>query len=120
MISKELIEALVEFRRERDWEQFHTVRNLSAALCVEASELLDEFRWARDSDMDAIIEQQRSEIESELADVAILHAYLCHDLNISIEDAVRKKLEQNRLKYPVEKSKGVATKYDKFNLPDGS
>ena len=116
MIPKELIQELIEFRRERDWEQFHTTRNLCAALCVEASELLDSFRWARDSEMASIVEQQRSEIESELADVAILHAYLCHDLDISIEDAVRKKLEKNRQKYPVEKSKGVSTKYDKFSL----
>lgn len=118
MISNELIKALIEFRRERDWEQFHTIRNLCTALCVEASELLDSFRWARDSEMANIVEQQRSEIESELADVAILTTYLCHDLGISIEDAVRRKLEKNRQKYPVERSKGVSTKYDKFSLQD--
>ncbi len=118
MISNELIKSLIEFRRERDWEQFHTIRNLCAALCVEASELLDSFRWARDSEMASIVEQQRSEIESELADVAILHAYLCHDLGISIEDAVRKKIEKNRQKYPIERSKGVSTKYDKLSLQD--
>lgn len=118
MISNELINELIEFRRKRDWEQFHTIRNLCAALCVEASELLDTFRWARDFEMANIVEEQRSEIESELADVAILHAYLCHDLGISIEDAVRKKLEKNRQKYPVERSKGVSTKYDRFSSQD--
>ena len=120
MISNELIKALIEFRRERDWEQFHTIRNLCAALCIEASELLEPFRWARDSEVDSIVEKQRPEIESELADVAILLSYLCHDLDISIEDAVREKLEQNRTRYPVEKSKGVSTKYNKLILKDES
>jgi dCTP diphosphatase len=114
MISNALLEALIAFRRERDWEQFHTVRNLSSALCVEAAELLDLFRWARDSEITTIVEDQRSEIESEVADVAILLTYLCHDLNISIEDLVRKKLEVNREKYPVGSSKGTSTKYSRL------
>jgi dCTP diphosphatase len=114
MISNALLEALIAFRRERDWEQFHTVRNLSSALCVEAAELLDLFRWARDSEITTIVEDQRSEIESEVADVAILLTYLCHDLNISIEDMVRKKLEVNREKYPVGSSKGTSTKYSRL------
>jgi len=110
MISSTLLNALLAFRRERDWEQFHTVRNLSSALCVEAAELLDIFRWARDSEITTIVEEQRSEIESEVADVAILLTYLCHDLNISVEDMIRKKLEINREKYPVGSSKGTSTK----------
>ena len=114
MISSTLLDALLTFRRERDWEQFHTVRNLSSALCVEAAELLDLFRWARDSEITAIVEEQRSEIESELADVAILLTYLFHDLNISIEDTVRKKLAINREKYPVDSSKGTSTKYSRL------
>jgi NTP pyrophosphatase (non-canonical NTP hydrolase) len=114
MISNKLLDAMLTFRRERDWEQFHTVRNLSSALCVESAELLDLFRWARDSEMTAIAEQQRSEIESEVADVAILLTYLCHDLGISLEDAVRRKLEVNREKYPVENSKGISKKYSRL------
>jgi NTP pyrophosphatase (non-canonical NTP hydrolase) len=114
MISSTLLQALIAFRQERDWEQFHTVRNLSSALCVESAELLDLFRWARDSEITAIAEQYRSEIESEVADVTILLMYLCHDLNISIEDVVRKKLEINREKYPIESSKGTSKKYTKL------
>ncbi len=114
MISHDLLDSLLEFRRERNWEQFHTVRNLSAALCVEAAELLDYFRWARDTDINNIIKLQQAEIENELADVTILLSYLCHDLGISIDDAVRKKLELNRAKYPVEKAKGTLTKYNKL------
>lgn len=114
MISSTLLETLIAFRRERDWEQFHTVRNLSSALCVEAAELLDLFRWARDSEITSIVKEQRYEIESELADVAILLTYLCHDLNLSIEDIVRKKILINREKYPVGSSKGISTKYRKL------
>ncbi|MFZ4440768.1 MAG: nucleotide pyrophosphohydrolase [Syntrophales bacterium] len=114
MISSALLEALIAFRREREWEQFHTVRNLSSALCVETAELLDLFRWARDSETATIVEEQRAEIENEVADVAILLTYLCHDLNISIEDMVRKKLEINREKYPVGSSKGNSTKYSRL------
>lgn len=71
MISSSLLDALLTFRRKRDWEQFHTVRNLSSALCIEAAELLDLFRWACDSEITTIAEEQRSESESELADVTI-------------------------------------------------
>ncbi|MEW6520602.1 MAG: nucleotide pyrophosphohydrolase [Thermodesulfobacteriota bacterium] len=114
MISHNLLNSLLEFRHERNWEQFHTARNLSAALCVEAAELLDYFRWARDSDIESIIKEHKAEIESELADVIILLSYMCHDLGLSIEDAVSKKLNVNRANYPVEKAKGIFTKYDKL------
>lgn len=115
MISKDLLEEMLAFRHERDWEKFHTTRNLSSAICVEAAELLDIFRWARDSELPSILTQHRSEIESEVADVAILLIYLCNDLNISIEDVVRKKIEINRKKYPVEKAKGKFTKYNRLD-----
>jgi NTP pyrophosphatase (non-canonical NTP hydrolase) len=82
MISNNLLNLLLEFRHDRDWEQFHTIRNLSAALCGEAAELLAHFRWARDSDIESIIKQHKTEIESELADVTILLLCICHDLNI--------------------------------------
>ncbi|MBB5349423.1 nucleotide pyrophosphohydrolase [Desulfoprunum benzoelyticum] len=114
MISKNLLNLLLQFRHEREWEQFHSIRNLSAALCVEAAELLAHFRWARDSDIESIKIQHKTEIESELADVTILLLYICHDLGLSIEDAVAKKIEVNRANYPVEKAKGTFTKYDKL------
>ena len=106
---------LVAFRHERDWEQFHTTRNLASALCVESAELLDIFRWTNDAEIESIAEQRRRDIESEVADVAILLMYLCHDLNISLENAVKRKLEINREKYPVEKVKGISTKYNNLD-----
>ena len=115
MISKYLLKELIVFRHERDWEQFHTTRNLVSALCVESAELLDIFRWASDSEIESTAEQRRKDIESEIADVAILLTYLCHDLNISLEDVVQKKIEINRNKYPVEKVKGISTKYNNLD-----
>lgn len=112
MIKENLLIELIAFRNERDWEQFHTTRNLASALCVETAELLDIFRWARDSETDEIVSRQRPQIESEVADVAILLTYLCHDLNISIDDVVKNKIEVNRKKYPIEKVKGISTKYN--------
>ncbi|MGP8152856.1 MAG: nucleotide pyrophosphohydrolase [Smithella sp.] len=115
MISSTLLKEMLAFRHERDWEKFHTTRNIASALCVEAAELLDIFRWARDSEISTIVSQHRSEIESEVADVAILLTYLCNDLDISLEDVVRKKLDVNRRKYPIEKVKGLSTKYNNLD-----
>lgn len=112
MIPDSLMACLIEFRRQRDWEQFHTPRNLSAALCVEAGELLTHFRWARDGEVDSIATERRGEVELEVADIAILLLYFCHDLRFSISDAIEKKLAINEERYPVQKAKGVATKYD--------
>jgi len=114
MLSPELIEKLLEFRRERDWEQFHTAKNLAAALAVEAGELLDIFRWTRESEMQETVTAQRAAIAAELADVTIILSYLYHDLSIDPDEAVAEKLERNRAKYPVEKARGTARKYDRI------
>lgn len=114
MLSPALLEAILEFRRERDWEQFHTPRNLSAAICVEAAELLDHFRWTRDSDTPYNTHEHRTALEHEVADIAILLSYFCHDLGIDLETAVAQKLEINRGKYSVDKSKGRNAKYDEL------
>ena len=118
MLSPELIEKLLEFRRERDWEQFHTAKNLAAALSVEAGELLDIFRWTRDPEIPATVASQRAAIAAALADVTIILSYLYHDLGIDPDQAVAEKLERNRAKYPVEKARGTARKYREIR--DGS
>lgn len=113
-IEPELMTQLLAFRNERDWEQFHTPKNLSAALCIEAAELLEQFQWAKDTELDELVEREREAIEHEIADIAIFLSYLCHDLKISLSDVVRRKLELNRSKYPVAKARGTATKYDRL------
>jgi dCTP diphosphatase len=70
MLPNDLTSELLEFRNERDWEQFHTPRNLSAAICTEAAELLEHFRWARDTELASIVEKNRELIAQEIPDVA--------------------------------------------------
>ena len=114
MLSKELMNELLTFRRDRDWEQFHSSKNLSISICIEAAELLEHFQWAKDSELEDILLNNREEIESEIADIGILLAYLCNDLNVSLIDAIRRKIFVNNTKYPVDKAKGVSTKYDRL------
>ena len=109
-----LIKELIKFRKERDWEQFHTPKNLAESIVIEAAELLELFQWQSNSDADTLTDEQREEIHNEVADVVIFLLYLCHDLGIDIDDAVKKKIKRNASRYSVEKSKGNATKYNKL------
>lgn len=109
MLSAELINELIRFRAERDWEQFHTPRNLAISLSLEANEVLELFQWQdpRGEAMQDILPRLREEV----SDVAVYLTYLCHDLGIDLEEAVRSKMVKNRQKYPVALSKGSAKKY---------
>ncbi len=111
MLSDATIAAIMAFRRERDWEQFHSARTLATALSVEASELLEHFVWARDEQVAAIVADKRERIEQELADVAILLTYLAQDLGVDVDACVRAKLALNADKYPVDKARGSNRKY---------
>ncbi|MFZ1666986.1 MAG: nucleotide pyrophosphohydrolase [Flavobacteriales bacterium] len=114
MLSDQLLQDLLAFRKERDWEQFHNLRTLSTSIALEAAELMEHTQWATDADLPAIATERREAITEEIADIAILLTYLAHDLNVDIEDAVRRKLLKNAVKYPVEKARGVATKWDRL------
>lgn len=114
MIPKSLLEALLDFRRVRDWEQFHTPRNLATAISVEAAELLEPFRWASETQALEIVQTHRLEIANEIADIAILLTYLAHDLAIDIDAAIAAKLLSNAGKYPVEKARGSNKKYSEL------
>lgn len=111
MLSKTLLEALLQFRQERDWEQFHSARNLAASISVEAAELLESFIWASDEQVQEIVRSRHAEITEEIADIAILLTYLAHDLSIDIDAAVQKKIQVNATKYPIEKARGSNKKY---------
>lgn len=115
MISRDLIEKLLAFRAERDWEQFHNLRTLSTSIALEAAELAEFTQWARDAEIAGITRQRHAEITQEIADIAILLSYLAHDLDINLEKAVADKLAINGQRYPIEKAKGTAKKYDRFD-----
>lgn len=114
MISTNLINDLLAFRQERDWEKFHNPRNLSAAIATEAAELQEIFLWARDDEIISRVADRKLDIEHEVADIIVLLSYLCYDLDIDIETAVQEKLVLNRRKYPVDKCRGLSKKYDKL------
>jgi NTP pyrophosphatase (non-canonical NTP hydrolase) len=106
--SEEIIQALLKFRNERDWEQFHNPKDLALAINVEAGELLELFLWKSASE--ANIEK----IKEELADVFAYSLLLADKLDINVEEIVLKKIKINAEKYPIEKAKGSAKKYNEL------
>lgn len=115
MISNDLLVALLQFRQKRNWEQFHKPKDLAISLSVEAEELLEIFQWKTNEEVAALIASaSKQRIQDEVADVAIMLSYLCHDLNIDLNAAVRSKLEKNEAKYPVDKAYGNSTKYSEY------
>ena len=101
-----LKQSLREFNEERDWDQFHTPENLAKSISIEAGELLECFQWNNDFDKEELCE--------ELADVISYCIMLADRLDVDIEEIVLDKLEKTKKKYPVDKAKGVSTKYDKL------
>jgi NTP pyrophosphatase (non-canonical NTP hydrolase) len=111
---EDLILAIREFCEERDWRQFHNPKDLSIALSIESSELLEKFLWKNKEEVEEALVKNREEIEDEIADIAIYVLDLVDVLNIDLEKAILAKLEKNKLKYPVSKAKGSHLKYDQL------
>jgi len=107
----ELQEEIRRFRDDRDWAQFHTLKDLAAAIAIEAGELQELLLWRRRDEESELLERRRAEIEAELADVLIHVANFALAAEIDLSAAVRTKLGENQQKYPVEKARGRATKY---------
>jgi NTP pyrophosphatase (non-canonical NTP hydrolase) len=105
---------LAAFAAERDWEQFHNPKNLAMALAGEAGELLEHFQWLTFEQAAQLPAETRAEVALEAADVLLFLVRLCDKLGIDLAAACEKKLVLNARKYPVEKSRGKATKYDKL------
>ena len=102
---KEITEILLKFRDERDWAQFHTAKDLALALNIEAGELLEAFLWKSSEQADI------GKVKEELADVFAFAFLLAEKYDLDVKQIVQEKMEQNALKYPVEKARGVAKKY---------
>jgi NTP pyrophosphatase (non-canonical NTP hydrolase) len=116
MIEPQLLQQLVEFRCERDWEQFHNPKDLAISLSIEAAELLEWFQWRSEEEIKQQLQSdKRVQLEDELADVAIYLSYLCHDLDIDLNKVVAAKMVKNAEKYPVEKVKGRNDKYNEYS-----
>ncbi len=102
---EEIINALIKFRNERDWEQFHNPKDLALAISIEAGELLEAFLW-KDSE-----DAKREKVQEELADIFAYAFLLADKYEFNVKDIVLDKIETNNKKYPVDKAKGTAKKY---------
>lgn len=109
-----LTEKLLEFRRQRDWEQFHDPKNLAEAISIEASELLEVFLWKTTQDSRNLSDSNRQKVEEEAADIMIFLIYLSKECGFNLLDIVEQKIKTNSGKYPIEKSKGTAKKYNEL------
>jgi len=115
MIKPQILQQLIEFRKERDWEQFHNPKDLAISLSIEAAELLEWFQWRSEEEIKQQLQSdKRIQLEDELADVAVYLSYLCHDLDIDLNKVVAAKMVKNAEKYPVEKVKGRNDKYNEY------
>ena len=104
----DIVYALVKFRDERDWEKFHNPKDLSIALSIEANELLEQFLWKNPD------EGNVDRIKEELADVFAYAFLLADRMKLDVRQIVLDKIQQNAIKYPIDKSKGNAKKYNEF------
>ncbi len=105
---EKVIQELIKFRNERDWEQFHNPKDLAVAINVEAGELLELFLWKDAKDA------KKDKIKEELADVFAYSLLLAEKYNFDVEEIILDKIKQNGIKYPIDKAKGTAKKYDEL------
>ena len=103
---KKSIEEKKQFNKERDWDQFHSPENLAKSIAIESGELLECFQWNNNYDKEEVCE--------ELADVFTYCIMMADKLNVDPEEIILKKLDKTRKKYPIDKAKGVSTKYNKL------
>jgi NTP pyrophosphatase (non-canonical NTP hydrolase) len=110
----QLRDALREFAAERDWDQFHSPKNLASALSVEAAELLECFQWLTEEQSRKLSPEQLAAVREELADVLNYLVRLADKLDVNLMDAAREKIQKNALKYPADKARGSIKKYSEL------
>ena len=114
---EDLLQKIQAFSDERDWSQFHTVKNLIIAVSAEVGELAEVVQWKSDQEAAEYLNtpEGKSKLSEEVADVAIYLLRICQQQNLNFIDILNKKMESNSHKYPIEKSKGNALKYTELN-----
>ena len=117
-MSDQCLEALRlrlrKFAQVRDWEQFHSPKNLSMALSVEVAELVEHFQWLTEEQSTRLDSQEHDAVALEMADIFIFLLRLSDQMDIDLMDVAQKKIELNEQRYPAEKVKGSSRKYDKY------
>jgi dCTP diphosphatase len=111
---EEIRTRLSEFSDARDWDQFHSPKNLAMALSVEVSELVECFQWLTEEQSRTLTAEQQTAVIDEIADVQMYLILLAHKLGVDIPAAIEQKLKKNEEKYPIEKVKGNSKKYDQY------
>lgn len=111
---QQLMLALRKFAQQRDWEQFHSPKNLSMALSVEASELLEHFQWMSEQGSYALADAKHQLVSHEVADIFIYLLRICDQLNIDLLEVTKQKMTINEQKYPIDKVKGSSKKYTEY------
>ncbi|EKD52651.1 MAG: MazG nucleotide pyrophosphohydrolase [uncultured bacterium] len=106
-----LTERIIKFRDARDWKQFHNPKDVSLSLVLEAGEVMEHFQWKNAEEMEQCVKEHRDEIGAELADVLYWVLLLGNDLGIDVLEALNRKMDENELRYSVEKAKGNHKKY---------
>ncbi len=118
-MSDDLFSALKKrlrlFADERDWDQFHSPKNLSMALIAEAAELIEHFQWLTEEESQTLSTEKQAEVEAELADILVYLVRIADKLDVDLLAAVDKKMAINEQKYPIEKARGNAKKYTEYN-----
>ena len=105
---QELIDAIATFNHERDWEQFHNTKDLALAINIEAGELLENFLWKKAG------EEKVEKVKEELADIIAFSLLMASKYGFDVKETVLEKIKANSLKYPVDKAKGSAKKYNEL------
>lgn len=111
---KKITDKLLSFRKDRDWEQFHNPKDMALSLTLEAAEVLEHFQWKNGEILKEYVKNNKEHLGEELADVFGWILLMSYDLDIDIIDAMEKKIIKNSIKYPVEKARGRADKYNKL------
>lgn len=111
---KDLTEKIIKFRDARDWKKFHNPKDIALSLVLEVAEVVEHFQWKSQTEIDEYIKTNKEEIGEELADVLYWVLLISHDLKIDIKKALKQKIKKNEKKYPVDKSRGKHTKYNKL------
>lgn len=115
---EELQDRLRIFAAERDWDQYHTPKNLSMALIAEAAELIEHFQWVDGSTSHLLEDKNRTAVEAEMADILIYLVRIADKLSIDLYQAAERKIAINALKYPADKVRGSAKKYTEYTDND--
>jgi NTP pyrophosphatase (non-canonical NTP hydrolase) len=102
------------FAKERDWDQFHSPKNLSMALIVEAGELVEHFQWIKQSESFALPAEKLKAVEEELADIFVYLVRIADQLGIDLISASHRKIESNAAKYPADMVRGSSRKYTEY------